>query len=343
MPTSTSRWIRRAGGLVAAAALAFTATACGGDSEASESKGGGETVLKLIDPGNAGVLAYAKKTGILDQELRKVGARVEWGGYYPSFTAATDAIRAGAINVQGGAISPALGYLSSTQDIKIFSFADPVTDQRAGAGDGLVVKPGSSIKSVQDLVGKKVAVNRAGHGEYLLLLALEQAGVPADQVERVYMQPDQAAGAFAAGRVDAWVAIVDAFPEAVAQGARVIFRGRDLPSDDLTITVASNKLLTENPKALQTYLKVVQDLTAEQRLNPEKFQNVFEDKGPRAADGVRLTNNIETARYANPPRLPKAEDTKSIEAVNALFNKYNVLPNKVDPAAVVFDWSKVPS
>ncbi|GAA4968164.1 sulfonate ABC transporter substrate-binding protein [Yinghuangia aomiensis] len=342
MPTTKLRWFRRAGAAVAAAALAFTATACGGDSEAADN-GGGQTVLKLIDPGNAGVLAYAKKTGVLDRELRKVNARVEWGGHYASFTAATEAIRAGAVNVQSGAISPALGYLSSTPDIKIFSFGDPVTDQRAGAGDGLVVKPDSPIKNVQDLVGKRVAVNRAGHGEYLLLLALEQAGVPVDKVERVYMQPDQAAGAFAAGKVDAWVAIVDAFPEALAQGARPIFRGRDLPSDDLNITVASNKVLAENPKAVQTYLKVVQDLTAELRANPEKFQNVFEDKGPRAASGARLQNNLETARYTNPPRLPKAEDNASIEKVAALFKKYNVLPNPVDPAAVVFDWSKVPA
>ncbi|MGR7001859.1 ABC transporter substrate-binding protein [Yinghuangia aomiensis] len=179
-------------------------------------------------------------------------------------------------------------------------FGDPVTvrNVRSARRRSCVVKPDSPIKNVQDLVGKRVAVNRAGHGEYLLLHHWNRPGCRSPRVERVYMQPDSRPRApFAAGKVGAWVAIVDAFPEALAQGARPIFRGRDLPSDDLGITVASNKVLAEDPKAVQTYLKVVQDLTAELRAEPEKFQNVFEDKARarRPAPGSRTTSR--TARY----------------------------------------------
>lgn len=121
-------------------------------------------MLKLQDPGNAGPLAYAKREGILEKRLKAVGASVEWGGSYASFTATIDAVHSGSVNVIQGAISPAVGYLANSPDIKIFSVTDPVTDPAAPDTDGLVVRPDSPIKSVKDLVGKQVAVNKGGKG-----------------------------------------------------------------------------------------------------------------------------------------------------------------------------------
>ncbi|WP_373412878.1 ABC transporter substrate-binding protein, partial [Streptomyces sp. NRRL B-24572] len=61
----------------------------------------------------------------------------------------------------------------------------------ADGGEGILVREGSEITSVRDLVGRKVAVNKGGTVEYLLLKALAKAGIPADKVERVYLRPDQ--------------------------------------------------------------------------------------------------------------------------------------------------------
>ena len=84
------RRLRRALAALAIGSLALASlAACGSDQAAA---GADDTVtLRLGDPGNNGVLAYAKKTGILEKELAKVGAKVEWGGQYASFTATIDA------------------------------------------------------------------------------------------------------------------------------------------------------------------------------------------------------------------------------------------------------------
>ncbi|TDD54992.1 transporter substrate-binding domain-containing protein [Nonomuraea terrae] len=315
-------------------------TACGASSAAgggSSSSGGTGAVLKLQDPGNAGPLAYAKREGILEKRLGAVGASVEWGGSYASFTATIDAVRAGSVNVLAGAISPAVGYLANSPNIKIFSVTDPITDPAAPQTDGLVVRPDSPIKSVKDLVGKQVAVNKGGKGEYLLLLALEQAGVPVDQVKRVYLNPDQGAAAYATGKVDAWWAIVKAYPEAVSKGARVIVHGRDLDDKDLTILAARNELLEQHPEAVHVYLQVLQELTEEARKTPEKFENVFLDQGPTAVSGARLAHNIATAKYANTPRYATKDDGANIQQVADLFRKYGVVSAAIDPANVLFD------
>ncbi|MDP9865721.1 MULTISPECIES: ABC transporter substrate-binding protein [Streptosporangium] len=338
----TSR--RRTRAAVVAAALSLTAltVACGGADTgrttavaAAGGKAGG-AVLKIKDPGNAGPLAVAKKEGILEKRLAEVGATVEWGGSYASFTATIDAVRSGSVNVLEGAISPVLGYLANSKDIKIFSFTDPVTDPAAPQTDGLVVRPDSPVRSVKDLVGKQVAVNKGGRGEYLLLLALQEAGIPADQVRRVYLNPDQGASAFATGKVDAWWAIVRAYPEAVAKGARVIVHGRDLKDQDLNMQAARTELLQRHPEAVRVYLKVLQELTAEAKQNPERFQNVFLTQGPTAVSGPRLAEEVAKARYANVPRPATAADGASVTDVAGIFQKYGVLPATVNPDDVVF-------
>ncbi|MEV7010499.1 NrtA/SsuA/CpmA family ABC transporter substrate-binding protein [Streptosporangium sp. NPDC051022] len=339
----TSRRRTRAALVVAALSLTALTAACGGTGAgrtAAAAAGGagskGGAVLKIKDPGNSGPLAVAKKEGILEKRLAEVGATVQWGGSYASFTATVDAVRSGSINVLEGAISPVLGYLVSGKDIKIFSVTDPVTDPAAPQTDGLVVKPDSPIKTVKDLVGKQVAVNKGGRGEYLLLLALQEAGIPADQVKRVYLNPDQGASAFATGKVDAWWAIVRAYPEVVAKGARVVVHGRDLKDRDLNMQAARTELLTEHPEVVRVYLKVLQELTEEARQNPGRFQNVFLTQGPTALSGPRLEEENAKSRYANIPRSATPADASYVTDVAGIFQKYGVLPTAVNPEDVIF-------
>ncbi|RFS87396.1 aliphatic sulfonate ABC transporter substrate-binding protein [Actinomadura spongiicola] len=318
------------------ALLVSLTAACGGSATAGGGGSGSGTVIKLSDPGNAGVLAYAKREKILEERLKTVGARVQWGGSYASFTATIDAVRSRSVNVLEGAISPAVGYLANGRDLRIFAVAERVTDKAAPYEDGLVVKPDSPIRSVRDLVGKRVAVNKAGRGEYLLLLALKQAGIPASQVQRVHLNPAQGASAFATGKVDAWWAIVNAYPEVVAKGARVLVHGRDLPEQDLTIFAARTEVLEANPRAAQVFLDVVRELTEQEKRDPRKFQNVFLDKGPTALSGARLDVELAKARYQNVPRPVTDADGRHVTAVAGLFQAEGVLPNAIKPEDVLF-------
>jgi sulfonate transport system substrate-binding protein len=322
------------------AALALLA-ACGStntpaNAAAGADTGGAKVVLKLIDPGNSGVLAYAKKQGTLEKELAAANATVQWGGSYASFTATIDAVHSGSVNLLQGATSPVVGYLANSKDIKIFSVYDRVTDPQAPAADGLVVKPESPIRTVKDLIGKRVAVNKGGRGEYLLLLALEEAGVPVDQVQRVYLNPNEAGAAFSAGKVDAWWAIVRSYPQAVAAGARTVITSKEINDQDATVFAARTDLIQQNPKAIAVFLKVLQDLTIESKASPEKFQNVFLDKGPTATSGKLLADDTLTTKYAQVPHAVTDADVVKLQAVADFFVKYKVVPDKVDAKSAVY-------
>lgn len=71
-----------------------------------------------------------------------------------------------------------------------------------GENEGLVVKKNSGIKSVKDLVGKKIAVPFGATTHYHLLAALELEGVNPDDIEIFDMQPPDALAAWHRGDID---------------------------------------------------------------------------------------------------------------------------------------------
>lgn len=71
--------------------------------------------------------------------------------------------------------------------------------------EAILVPKGSSIQSVKELKGKKVALNKGSNVHYLLVRALEDAGLKYSDIQPVYLPPADARAAFERGSVDAWV------------------------------------------------------------------------------------------------------------------------------------------
>jgi sulfonate transport system substrate-binding protein len=117
--------------------------------------------------------------------------------------------------------------------------APPIFAQAAGAqlayigneppaptAEAIVVPKNSTIKSVADLRGKRVALNKGSNVHYLLVRQLEKAGVAWRDPARSTCRPPMRA-AFERGAVDAWV-IWDPFLAAAQKqlDARVLVDGR---------------------------------------------------------------------------------------------------------------------
>ena len=128
----------------------------------------------------------------------------------------------------GGSSTPADQAILSGARLKFvgWSATSPKTTS-------IIVLPNSKIRSVSDLAGKTVAVNKAGVAEFLLVAALEKYGVPRDSVTISYLNPPDASPAFASGKVDAWSIWSGPLEYAEVQfGARRIFEhGKELDKD----------------------------------------------------------------------------------------------------------------
>jgi sulfonate transport system substrate-binding protein len=304
-----------------------------GSGASAASRGYEPVTIRFSDPQNQGVLAYAKREHILEKELAKVGATIEWVPAAGAFSANFEAMNSGAINASAGAISPIIGALSHNLPFKIFAIADPGGVRQAG----IISPANSSVREVKDLVGKRVAVNLAAHGDYILLKALANDSVPADQVNRLPIQPPDAAAAFATGKIDAWSTFGVFYSTAIRNGAHVLVTEESIHSDDVGILAANAAVLEKNPAAFQVLLKVTQDLTVQAHAHPEQFQNVFVDKGPTAVSGAELETATEETRVLPAYRVPTAADKVRIENVSKIFYDNHSIDRPIAVDQIAFD------
>jgi sulfonate transport system substrate-binding protein len=304
-----------------------------GPSASAATRGYEPVTIRFSDPQNQGVLAYAKREHILEKELAKVGAAIEWVPAAGAFSANFEAMNSGAINASAGAISPIIGALSHNLNFKIFAIADPGGVRQAG----IISPANSSVREVKDLVGKRVAVNLAAHGDYILLKALANDAVPADKVNRLPIQPPDAAAAFATGKIDAWSTFGVFYSTAIRNGAHVLVSEEDIHSDDVGILAANAAVLAKNPAAFQVLLKVTQDLTEQAHAHPEQFQNVFVDKGPTAVSGPELDTATAETRVLPAYRVPTAGDKVRIENVSKIFYDNHSIDRPIAVDQIAFD------
>jgi NitT/TauT family transport system substrate-binding protein/sulfonate transport system substrate-binding protein len=72
------------------------------------------------------------------------------------------------------------------------------------SGQAILVPPGSTLQTLHDLKGKKVAFGRGSAAHNLTIAALERAGLTYADIQPVYLGPADAGAAFERGAIDAW-------------------------------------------------------------------------------------------------------------------------------------------
>jgi aliphatic sulfonates family ABC transporter substrate-binding protein len=164
-----------------------------------------------------GLLMLVKGSGSLDAALAARGVQIEWVEYAGGIQL-VEALRSEHLDAAVLGDCPAV--FAQAQDVPIVYLA---AEPPAPRGTALVVPEGSALCRVSELRGRRVAVNRAAQAHYLLLRALEEAGVASDEVEICFEPPERALDAFQNGEVDAW-AIWDPW----LSSARLDFRARVL-------------------------------------------------------------------------------------------------------------------
>jgi sulfonate transport system substrate-binding protein len=124
----------------------------------------------------------------------------------------------------------------------------------APKGEALVVQQDSPIRTVADLRGKKVALNRGSNVHYLLVKALQRAGLTYTDIQPVYLTPADARAAFVQRSVDAWV-IWDPYLAAIQRqaNARVLTDGEGVVRNT-QYYVSSRKFADAQPQVLHTLL-----------------------------------------------------------------------------------------
>lgn len=230
---------RRTLGVLSAAAIGALASTFPGFSFA-QSKG-----TLRIGFQKYGTLAILKARGTLEKRLAPQGIEVKWIEF-PAGPQLLEGLNVGSIDY--GSVGEAPPIFAQAAGANLVYVAN---EPPAPLSEAIVIPKNSTIKSVAELKGKKVVLNKGSNVHYLLVKALEKAGLQYKDIEAVYLPPADARAAFERGAVDAW-AIWDPYLAAAEKqiGARVLVDGTGIVSNH-QFFLASRPYAEKNPEVLK--------------------------------------------------------------------------------------------
>jgi sulfonate transport system substrate-binding protein len=200
-------------------------------------------------------LVILKQQGVL--EKRFPNTKVTWAEF-PAGPQLLEALSVGSLEFGLTGDAPPVFAQAAGKDLLYVGAEPPKPDSSA-----ILVLNDSPLRTLADLKGRKVALQKGSSAHYLLVRAVEKAGLQWSDIQPIYLAPADARAAFERKSVDAW-AIWDPFYTAteLAIKPRTLATGRGL-SNNNSFYLASRPFVTQHEAAL---LALFEELTRADRL-----------------------------------------------------------------------------
>ncbi len=180
-----------------------------------------------------------------------------------------DALKAGMVDAEAGTID----MLVSERAFDVLVVAVAEVDLSLG-GDAIVAT--EEIRSLHDLVGKRVALARDNVGEIFLSYLLHEVGLSLELITIVPMSPDKAGQAFLDGEVDAAVTYEPWMSKAIARpGAHVLVSSKDEPGIIVDILTVREQIVRENPAVVRKLVRGWYRAVEFYKANPEEASRII--------------------------------------------------------------------
>jgi len=279
-----------------------------------------ETTLIVGDQkGNA--RAVMEASGV----LKDVPYKIEW----KEFAAAApllEAIGAGALD--SGLVGDAPFTFTAAANVPVKAIG---AIRQTGDGLAVLVPKDSTIKSFDDLKGKKIATGRGSIGHQLILAALEKKSWMASDVQIVFLAPSDAKVAYTRGSVDAWSTWEPyVSQEEVLFQSRVVINAEGLTSG-LSFVVATPNAIRDKHSELEDYLRRLTAARAWALKNADAYAQTW-GKLMNVAPSVPLNwLNRAQVRIAPVDDSVVADEQKTID----LYLRSGLIKQKLDANALV--------
>lgn len=235
-----------------------------------------------------GTLTVLKAKGDLEKRLAPLGVTVKWTEF-PAGPQLLEGLNVGSIDFGTVGEAPPIFAQAAGADLVYVAHQPP-----APSAEALIVPKTSTVRSLADLKGKKVALNKGSNVHYLLVKLLEKEGLKYSDLQVVYLPPADARAAFESGAVDAWV-IWDPFLASAQRqlGARVVADGTGVVNN-LQFYLASRPYADRNP---QVVAAIVDELARLDRWSQSNLPAVVSVLAPQIGLDA-ATTELAASRFA---------------------------------------------
>ncbi|WP_180063060.1 sulfonate ABC transporter substrate-binding protein [Acinetobacter sp. YH16042] len=267
-----------------------------------------------------GLLPILKERGTLETALKSQGVNIKWVEF-PAGPQLLEGLNVGSVSFGEVGEAPPI-FAQAAQTDLVYIANQPAVPK----AEALIVQKDSAIHSIQDLKGKRVALNKGSNVHYLLLKLLEANQIKFSDINVVYLPPADARAAFEKGAVDAWV-IWDPFLSAAEHqlNARTIANGENLVKN-YQFYLADRKFAQENPKVLQAVVNELNLTTQWVSKNQDEAAKLLEGKTGLGLD-VLKTSISRLGNQVTPITAQVAQEQQQV--ADAFYNE-KLIPNKLN-------------
>lgn len=266
-----------------------------------------------------------KKFGWLEQDLKADNVPVKWVLSQGS-NRALEFLNSGSVDFGSTAGLAAVLSKANGNLIKgVYIFSRP-------EWTALLVPKDSSIKSIKDLKGKKVAATKGTDPFLFLLRSLHAEGLQKSDIEHVALQHADGRAALEQGRVDAWAGLDPLMAASeIEAGSRLIHR--NVAFNTYGFLNTSEKFARENPEYVKKVIAAYEKARKWIIANPEETAKLVAEEAKLSLPVARL--QLTRNDFSNP--IPGAEHAKALKAAAPILLEEELVRKGTDVNKVVDD------
>lgn len=304
-------------GLLAAATLPITLAAPPALAESPEIRIGWQ---------KGSTLSIVKARGDLEAKLKAEGVKVTWTEF-PAGPQMLEGLNVGSIDLGVVGETPPVFAQAAGADLVYVGNEPP-----APRAEKVLVPKESPIRTLAELKGKRIVLNKGSNVHYLLVKALESAKLKYSDVEVVFLPPADARAAFEKGAVDAWV-IWDPFGAAAeAQlGARIVADGTGI-ANNYNFYIAARPFVHKHPQVLASALESINETGLWVGKNQKEAAAIV---APQIGLPPAIAE-VSVSRYGYGVKPLTDDVVKHQQQMADTLSELKLIPKKLDVASVVW-------
>jgi sulfonate transport system substrate-binding protein len=311
--------------LVYGAVSTFLVAACGsrqgqGPASGAAASGGSKLDRLRLDYAYYNPVSLVlRRQGWVEREFEPDGIQVEWVLSLGS-NKANEYTASGTVHFGSTAGSAALLARANGVPLRtVWIYSQP-------EWTALVTRKDSSIRTIADLKGKKVAATRGTDPWFFLLRALDSAGLSQADVQLIHLQHPDGEQALLQGQVDAWAGLGPHMAHAeLTAGARLFFRRPEWNTYG-TLNVLEG-FRRDHPDVVERVLSLYERGRQWALEHPEELVQLLSEEAKLSPE---IARKVLTERTSFPEPVPGDAQRRLLSEIKPLIVKENLVPGDAD-------------
>ncbi|MEN1969453.1 sulfonate ABC transporter substrate-binding protein [Lentibacillus sp. N15] len=277
-----------------------------------------------------GPLLILKSLGTLEKRLNSLNYTVEWKEFQAG-PALVEALHAGSIDFGRTGNSPVIFAQAAGTPFKIIAAGKSKFE-----GSGILVPKDSDIKKIADLKNKTVSFAKGSSSHYLLIKALENAGLQYTDITPAFLSPGDARIAFEQGEVDAMV-VWDPYTASTElfSDATLLVNGEGFTTDrDFFIT--NDQFALDHQELIDVVMEEIEASSDWANSNHDELVSMLSSVLKLEEDTIQKA--VERRTYGVDPI--SSDIVQEQQAIADTFCRLNIIPKEIDVKDTMAEESK---